>query len=804
MKTIPSSNPGVALALCIMSLSAWAGPVTVEHAADAATISNGNLRVTFDTTRGTWCADALSDGTKLIAGAVSRVNDWSSAAPGASHQVESLETRDKLGTGRTLMVRSSVPGQPVLHLGITLYEDATCIVLGGGVRNVLNNEIRVMEFSPLSAARLFPDAREMKDPKTLGGVAGSGGNAVQGLTCNSPNNLLLTFTDGTRRWSMVAGGLTYHDFAKWADIAADAAGKPSLTANAKDQVGRRVTPGETYLPDDLFYIDLLTPDPFLALEQYGLAVRERQNARPNIYDFPTVCAWYVQEKTKGARINNTAGLVGEMDEVVKTGFLKYSPVALRLVPDSYGDITEQGWWDDEHWQKFGHYTKPYETSEKWCQAIRERGGLPFTYVQTGFVSHDYGKAFPGHILSNDISTLTQWHGVAYDYTDPEFQAHMKAVWGGLGRAGLAGVMFDYPETGWRHDGGFEDKKATTASAYRKIFELAREGLGPNGYLHERILGESAKEKSPPTPLVDVSVGLVDSQRVEGDTVDFHPGMVKRCALRWYKTRTLYTYDMDSKTFFEPREGQRPPLPAVRRQSILTMLYVTAGRVLLADSFRTLTPEMLLDMSRIYPIHRQPRSARPVDAFTPAGGNCPRVFDFAVNPDWHQLTLFNPDFKNKATIPVALSGEAVDGALGLDPQAEYYAYDFWNDRFLGRFKGSQMLEQELAASESRMISLHRVETNPQFISTNRHVMQGYVDLIDKPNWNGETKTLSGTSKVIGGETYKVVVACNGLKPAAASAANATARIESLAGTDDLAVLAIASQTNADAKWEIRFK
>jgi len=804
MKTISSNKLCFALALGMMSLCAAAAPVTVESAAAAATISNGKLRVIFDTTRGTWSAEALPGGAKLIIGAVSRVNGWSTAAPGATHQSESFKAWDKLGAGRTLLVRSSAPGQPVLLSRITLYEDSNCIVLGGGVKNVLGNEIRVMEFSPLSGARLFPEAKEMKDPKTLDGVAGSGGNSVGGLTRNSPNNLLLTFTDGTRRQSVVAGGLTYHDFAKWLDIAADPAGKPSLTATAKDQVGRRVAAGETYASDDLFYLDILTSDPFLALERYGLAVRERQPAKPNIYDFPTVCAWYVQEKTHGAKINNSAGLVGEMDEVSKSGFLKYSPVALRLVPDTYGETTEQGWWDEEHWQKFGHYTKPYETSAKWCQAIRERGGLPFTYVQTGFVSHDYAQAFPGHILSNDISTLKQWHGVAYDYTDPEFQAHMKKVWGDLGRAGLAGVMFDYPETGWRHDGGFEDKQATTASAYRKIFELAREGLGPDACLHERILGEKAKENSPPTPLVDVSVGLVDSQRVEGDTVDFHPGMVKRCALRWYKTRALYTYDMDSKTFFEPREGERPPLPAVRRRAILTMLYVTAGRVLLADSFRTLTPEMVRDMSRIYPIHREARSARPVDAFTPAGGNCLRVFDFEVNPDWHQLTLFNPDFANKATIPVALRGETVDGALGLDPEAEYYAYDFWNDRFLGRFKGSQRLEQELAASEARMIALHRVETNPQFLSTNRHIMQGYLDLLEKPRWIGDRKILTGTSKVIGGEDYRVVIACNGLTTVAASAGNAAATIKPLPGTDGLTVLAISSKDNADVKWEIQFK
>lgn len=792
------------LAAGLTLTSARAEQVTVQATANPATIANPKLRVVFDTTLGTWGAEALTDGTKLVTGAVSRVNGWSSAAPGARHQVDLLEIRDNLGTGRTLLVRSSAPGQPELLSRITLYDDSDCIVLGCGVRNDLGNDIRVMEFSPLAGASLFPEAGEMKDAKTLDGVSGSGGNSVGGLTRNSPNNLLLTFTDGARRQSVVAGGLTYHDFAKWVDLAADPAGKASLAVIARDPVGRLVEPGETYSPDDLFYLDILTSDPFVALERYGLAVRERQPAKPNIYDFPTVCAWYVQEKTHGAKINNTAGLVGEMDEVVKTGFLKYSPVALRLVPDTYGDNTEQGWWDEEHWQKFGHYTKPYETSAKWCQAIRERGGLPFTYVQTGFVSHDYGTAFPGHILANDISTLKQWHGVSFDFTDPGFQAHMRKVWGDLGRAGLAGVMFDYPETGWRYDGGFEDRKSTTAAAYRKIFELAREGLGPEAFLHERILGEKAKENSPPSPLVDVTAGLVDSQRTEGDTFDFTPGMVKRCALRWYKTRAIYTYDMDSKTLFAMGEGQRAPLPAVRRQALLTMLYITAGRVLLADSFRTLTPEMLRDMARIYPIHRQPQSARPVDAFTPTGGNCPRVFDFAVNPDWHQLTLFNPDFAHEATIPVALSGEAINGALGLDPQAEYHSYDFWNDRYLGRFKGNQRFEQTLAAGEARMIALHRVETNPQFISTNRHVMQGYVDLLEKPGWHQAVKTLTGTSKVVGGEEYRVVIACNGLTAVAASAGNAAASIKPLPGADGLAVLAITGRENADVKWEVRFK
>ncbi|MCX6997054.1 MAG: hypothetical protein NTV49_08190 [Kiritimatiellaeota bacterium] len=799
---------GLALAWGVV-LPARADRVAVQSTSDAAAIANGKLRVTFDTTRGTWSAESLVDKTELFAGAANRINNWSSGAAGATHKIESSRVNDKLGKGRTMTVRSLCPGQPELMLSITLYEDGKAIVLGCGVKNTLQNEFRVMSFDPLCGAQLFPGIAEMKEAQTLDGIAGAGGNTVtQGSTRDSPNNLLLTFMDKNQRRSVVAGGLTYHDFGKWASVFTGATGRPSLSVNAKDPVGRLVNPGEAYTPDDYFYADMVTPDPFTALEDYGRAVRARQNAKPNIYDFPTVCAWYVQEFTHSARINHSAGLVGEMDEVAKTGFLKYATVALRLVPDKYHDDSEQGWWDDEHWQKFGHYTKPYETSQKWCQAVRARGGLPFTYFQTGLPSDDYAKAFPGHMLSNDISQITRPHShhlphVSFDYTDPGFQAHLQKVWGDLGKAGMAGVMFDYPETGWRIDGGFEDQQSSTAAAYRKIFELIRAGLGPTGYIHERNLGEPGKEGNPGAPLLDVTAGLVDSQRVWGDSCDFCPEMVKRCGLRWYKTRTIYTYDMDSKTLLLKNLGAADR-PDLRRQSILTMLYVTAGRVLLADSFRTLTPEMLHELSRIFPIHREPQSARPVDAFTPEGRNCPRVFDFAVSPDWHQVTFFNPDFGNKTRITVALSGEAATPALGLAANAEYYAYDFWNNRFIGRRKGSEKLEQELLPSEARMIALHRVEPNPQFIATDRHIMQGYLDLLEQPRWNKAAKILAGTSKVIGGESYQVVVACNGFKPVSASAGGAAATMEPLAGADDLAVLSMASKNHADVKWAIHFK
>lgn len=88
------------------------------------------------------------------------------------------------------------------------------------------------------------------------------------------------------------------------------------------------------------------------------------------------------------------------------------------------------------------------------------------------------------------------------------------------------------------------------------------------------------------------------------------------------------------------------------------------------------------------MQRETRSPRPVDAFT--GVPDPKVYDFAVTPDWHQVMFFNADFKNGGTVPARLSGDQATGALGLDASSRYYVYDFWNDQLIGNLSGGQQL------------------------------------------------------------------------------------------------------------------
>ena len=585
---------------------------------------------------------------------------------------------------------------------------------------------------------------------------------------------------------------------------------------AKDPVGKRVDPDQSYFAEDLFYIDVTGTDPFLALEAYGLRVRSAQEIQLSMYDFPTVCLWYAEVDGYGGSDaeNSTLGAVNEMRIIAESGFLKYSRAAVRLVPDSYLPDNQQGWWDDKHWQREdtdlnasqnGRYVKPYETSEKWGKAVTELGGIPLTYFQTSYRSEDYAREFPGHMLFNKryawkgepVDTLgeifTSWNKTwtrngrvvwGYDYTDPDFLDHMHQVYKNLKNGGIKGLMFDYPASGWAKAGGMEDEYSTTAAAYRTIFRLPYEGLGPGSYVHERNMERGT----------DVSIGLVASMRTENDTDEMDGSTVTRCGLRWYKNRVLYNQDTDSKNIVR-LEDNRDQVRAV-----LTMAYVTTGRLLLANSFSQFSPETLWDLTRTFPYHEDPKSARPVDAFV---SEVPSVYDFEVDRQWHQVTFYNPDSDHPKRVGIDISGKQVDGALGLEEDKQYHLFDFWNNLYRGKVEGHARLEQDLRPGEARMISVRECLDRPQVLSTNRHLMQGFLDL-EGVNWDHELKVLSGTSKVVGEDPYVITLAPNGYSPDDPSCDDQDTSLELISTEDGLMQLTLKRPENGTVKWSLGFE
>jgi len=681
---------------------------------------------------------------------------------------EAEDVNTVFGPGKTLRLwyLPKKSYDPDRFLDIVVPDDKPFLVLEWGIRNPFEYEVRIRDAEVLQGGLLF-QGQKVSHPQSLRGGAGAEPNFVEETAViSAQNSVMITYVDeisGKRR-TLVAGGLKYSEYAKKVDsyLKKDKSSgeeKSLLTLSIWDPQGKRISPGTEWKSDDSFYLDFSTTNPFDALELYGEALAKANNAHPNRYNFPTLCGWMVSTKNlgEGKPINNSPGLVEQMRIAKERGLNKYTSLAVRLEPDYYcyrnQGNTQQGWWDDEHWAEYGSLKPPYETFAKFCKAVNEAGGEVFTYFQTSLPSNDFAVAHPGWMLNDDISLLHIDHPhhrplVRYDYTNSDFQNYLLGMWQRLAKDGVVGIKFDYPETAWAKDGGFDDKTYTTTSAYREVFKLCREGLGKDAYIHERIIGNKVHED---VPRLDCTVGIVDLQRVWSDASHFEPEMASRIGLRWYKQGKVFRYYPDGKSFYYKGKA----LSQKDRRTMLTLIGLLSGRIELGTSIGSMTDEMFYDLTRMFPTLPNGKTFRPVDFLT--GKKHPEVYVYDVNDEKHVTILYNTDTGNARTISAPLSGDMIDdGAMGLDASKEYYVFDFWDQKPMGKIKGGENLSKDLRPNEALVFSLNEVKEHPQVIGTNRNVMCGMFEISDE-KWNEQGKTLSFDADLIEGEEMHVFVA-----------------------------------------------
>jgi hypothetical protein len=819
-------NPLFSIALIVLtffttSFKPVANKVSIIEKGTDVIIENDLIRISYDLSKGVYSAFNKAKDITCISDAYFSLNGLRSSDDFVHSWTETV-VKDELGMGKKLIITSKKNASPTLILEITVYEGKGFFVVNSGLINTTDKQLVVNKFSPLTAKAF--KGFTFNNFKTLDGESGGYQTHVStGDTLNCFNNLLVTFGDkGMPKNSLVIGGLTYREFQKFSHVIHFKT-YLEISVSANDPVGKLVDAGSAYNMNEKFYIDFTTDNRFKALENYGFALRDINHCQITGIDYPVLNLWYVQWEHGGRDEykNNTPGAIWAMEDVIKSGFLKYGKVGIRLEPDDYSyPNNQQGWLDEAHWQKYknGQYQEPYETTMKWCSAIEKLGGVPFIYFQTSRRSEDYCTAHPEQILFNDPFKPRSDGGCgwwnngkgdpywSYDYTDTGFIRHMKEVYQNLKNGGVKGVKFDYPETGWAFDGGFDDRYATTASAYRNIYKLAAEGLGQGSDVHERLPCSG-----------DLNLGLATTFRSQGDADFMFPPFASKTGLRWYKNRVVINYDVDAKNPFDGVPfGSRDGV-----QAMFTMTYVTSGRLEIAKYFGKMTAEQLYDISRVVPFHSTPQSARPIDAFS--GIDYPQVYDFEVNQGWHLLTFYNtvatgakwpvhwPEWYEPlksipvgSTVSVNLGDATDDGGLGLDKNKKYYIWDFWNWKFVGVFSGADELKQALRPGEARMFAVHEVSSYPQFISTSRHIMQGYIDMARYPEWDNVKKELSGTSKVIGGEDYRIIIAFNKFQYIDCNAKDAVCKINIIDKKNGLAELILNSTENKDVEWHVRCK
>ena len=162
-----------------------------------------------------------------------------------------------------------------------------------------------------------------------------------------------------------------------------------------------------------------------------------------------------------------------------------------------------------------------------------------------------------------------------------------------------------------------------------------------------------------------------------------------------------------------------------------------GQMMFAgDKLAGLKPERMRLLQQALPVC----DVRPLDLF-PVFDMLP-VWALHVRrsfAEWQVVALFNWS-DSEADV-----GFAFD-ELGLEPDAEYALHEFWTDAWQGVRKGR--FDMRVPARGVRLLAVHRALDVPQFLSSDRHITQGGVELM-RLQWNAATQTLTGAVRLVAG-------------------------------------------------------
>jgi alpha-galactosidase len=324
-----------------------------------------------------------------------------------------------------------------------------------------------------------------------------------------------------------------------------------------------------------------------------------------------------------------------------------------------------------------------------------------------------------------------------DVTHPEAAAWLARLFDQVANQwGYELIKVDFVDWSLLSAHRYHDPTVTRATAYRRGFEIMRRSVGPNCHLQD----------CGPGP---VTVGLLDSMRIELDQNYGFPAdawkqyflnptsSAAAAAKRYYFHRRAWVNDADHICLHL--------LSVSQAEAAATLIGLTGGNVLSGDRLPDLDPVRLEILKKVLPSAGE--GARPVDLLDTDRHT---VFAVKVRRDfgeWTVVGVFNPSETEIADRGFPL------GRLWLDPQRTYLAYDFWRERFYGEV--DRELRVRVPPASVVLLALHAKRGTPQVLSTDRHVLQGAIEL-EGVRWDAANRTMEGVSLGALGTAHNVMV------------------------------------------------
>lgn len=476
-------------------------------------------------------------------------------------------------------------------------------------------------------------------------------------------------------------------------------------------------------------------------------------------------------------------------------------IARRLKP--FGARTVQV---DDGWQGTGHGKNENRDWSTTDARFRDRGmgGLAREIralgLEAGLWLAPHGQSSAGVTRARDVflwkpdgSTASDsWEGTyLLDPTAPGARDYLRDLFRtlrGWGYTyfkidGQTVVLREYEKTiPFMRNAPPGDPKDVAARVYRDTLPAIREGIGPESYLLSCW--------GIPLP----AMGLVNGSRTGGDVHQGWEGFLYASAIaqEWNFLHNVAWYsDPDVLEV-------RPPLSDGTARAWATVFALT-GQALMSSDRMTDLPESRVEiLRRVYPAV----DIRPLDLYRPDNVHKP-VIDLKVahlGRAYDVVGVFNYD--GAAALNRLLSW----AELGLEPGA-YHVYDFWSGTYLGAWEHGVFVD--VPSGDVRVLTVVRAGPRPVLVSTSRHITQGWVDLLERNDGGTvERPVLSGRSRLVAGDPYRLTVAVPRAKPtfrlAAARARGAArpvrVRWESHQG---YATATIESEVAQDVAWELSF-
>jgi hypothetical protein len=418
---------------------------------------------------------------------------------------------------------------------------------------------------------------------------------------------------------------------------------------------------------------------------------------------------------------------------------------------------------------------------------------------------DIGKAHPDWFVKkadgslfadNGFYVLNTKNKEAIDgMVRPIYRAHKRQGWDYVKIDGAGDLLNAYKNKNCEDH--FKQINSTPEESLRDWDRVAREELGPDIYILS-CWGVG--------PGVNV-IGHIDGCRLSDD--GFQPEtLANRSSYEGVVWRgdpdhcdILGAWLTDEKAMM-PVAGLDKPVP-VRTIVRPAICSIASGVLMVSDKVETYKDDLNIEgMKRSAPV----LPSVPGQIYDAGHGNATWWLQEIERPfeRWAVLSRVQWAKKRETEWKFDLKGlpaqEVKFADLGLDPEREYVVCEFWQRKFLGKFKGSFTAPAMDTNNGMDIFAIREARPHPWVVSTSRHLSQGGVCLLDE-KWDASAKILSGRSKVIAGDPYILTVHL----PAAfkLTAAAIAGEKVAIANQQETATVRIVPTSTKTIAWQMTF-